>query len=57
MRQQLFCNNGTAHVMFELTNALIELGVPTVPQDEVASLARDYVQREEGLFRRGAPEK
>ncbi len=57
MRQQLFCNSSLAHVMFELTNALIELGVPAVPQDEHASLAMAYIHREEDLFRAGAPEK
>ena len=57
MRQQLFCNASLAHVMFELTNALIELGVPTVPQDEQAMLSKAFVHREEHLLRAGAPEK
>jgi len=57
MRQQLFCNASVAQVMFELTNALIELRVPTVPQDEHQALSRDYVCREEALFREGAPGK
>ncbi len=57
MRQQLFCNSSLAHVMFELTNALIELGVPAVAQDEHAALAMAYIHREEDLFRAGAPEK
>jgi glycosyltransferase involved in cell wall biosynthesis len=43
--------------MFELTNALIELGVPTVPQDEHALLAKEFIHREKDLFRAGAPEK
>src|SRR5205085_9380533 len=33
MRQQLFSNSSLSQVMFELTNALIELGFPTIPQD------------------------
>jgi glycosyltransferase involved in cell wall biosynthesis len=57
MRQQLFCNASLAHVMFELTNALIELGVPTVPQDEHSIFSKDFIHREEDLFRTGAPEK
>ena len=57
MRQQLFCNASLAHVMFELTNALLELGVPTVPQDEHSILSKDFVHREEDLFQAGAPEK
>ncbi len=57
MRQQLFCNSSLAHVMFELTNALIELRVPTVPQEEHAILSRGYIHREDALFRLGAPEK
>jgi len=57
MRQQLFCNASLAHVMFELTNALIELGVPTVPQDEHSIFSKEYIHREEALFRTGAPEK
>ncbi len=57
MRQPLFSNSSVAHVMFELTNALIEIGVPTVPQDEQAMLSRSYIHREEDLFRAGAPEK
>lgn len=57
MRQQLFCNASLAYVMFELTNALIELGVPTIPQDEHACLSKGFIHREEDLFRAGAPEK
>ncbi len=57
MRQQLFCNASPAHVMFELTNALIELGVPTVPQDEHSVLSKGYIHREEELLRVGAPKK
>ena len=57
MRQHLFCNTSLAQVMFELTNSLIELGVPTVPQDEHARFAKEYIQREEELFQRGARQK
>jgi len=57
MRQQLFCNGSLAHVMFELTNALIELGVPTVPQEEHAVFSKGYIHREDDLFRAGAPDK
>ncbi len=57
MRQQLFCNTSWAQVMFELTNALIELGVPTVPQDDHLFLAKGYIHREEELLRTGSPAK
>ncbi len=57
LRQQLFCNTSWAQVMFELTNALIEMGVPVIPQDEQALFGKGYIQREEDLFRTGAPEK
>ena len=58
MRQQLFCNSSVAQVMFELTNALIELGIPTVPQEEHAIFSQDgYILREEELVRSGAPDK
>jgi glycosyltransferase involved in cell wall biosynthesis len=57
MRQQLFCNASLAHVMFELTNALLELGAPAVAQDEAALLSKAYIHREEELWRAGAPGK
>ncbi len=57
MRQHLFCNTSVAQVMFELTNALIDLGVPVVPQDEHAIFNGGYIEREEELYRSGAPEK
>jgi glycosyltransferase involved in cell wall biosynthesis len=57
MRQHLFCNTSVAHVMFELTNALIELGVPTIPQEEHLAFSKSYIHREEALFREGAPAK
>ena len=58
MRQQLFCNTSVAQVMFELTNALMELGIPAVPQEEHAIFANNsYIRREEDLFRLGASEK
>lgn len=57
MRQQLFCNSSLAHVMFELTSALIELGLPTVPQEEHSIFSKGFIHREEELFRTGAPEK
>jgi glycosyltransferase involved in cell wall biosynthesis len=57
MRQELFSNSSVANVMFELTNALIELGVPTIPQDEHRVLAREVFHREENLLRAGAPAK
>jgi hypothetical protein len=43
--------------MFELTNALIELGVPAVAQDDPALLSKSFVHREEELWRAGAPAK
>ncbi len=57
MRQQLFCNASLSHVMFELTNALIELGLPVVAQDEHPALAKGFVHREEDVFRASAPHK
>ncbi len=57
MRQQLFCNVSLSQVMFELTNALIKLGVPTIPQDEHMLLARGFVRREESMLRETCPEK
>jgi glycosyltransferase involved in cell wall biosynthesis len=57
MRQQLFCNGSFAQVMFELTNALLELGVPIIPQDEHLPFGKGYVHREEELFRNGSPDK
>ena len=57
MRQQLFCNTSLAHVMFELTNALIELGIPTVPQAEHMFFSKGFIHREEELYRLGAPAK
>ena len=43
--------------MFELTNALLELGFPAVAQDEHLLLAKKYIHREEDLFRASAPAK
>ena len=57
MRQQLFCNSSLAHVMFELTNALLELGVPTVAQEEHPEFAKRYIHREEISLRNAVPEK
>ena len=57
MRQQLFCNSSLAQVMFELTNALVELDVPTVAQDELLLFAKQGISREEGLVRAGASKK
>lgn len=58
MRQQLFCNTSLAQVMFELTNALLELGVPAVPQDEHQVFSTSsYIHREEEVYRAGAPDK
>jgi glycosyltransferase involved in cell wall biosynthesis len=57
MRQQLFCNSSLAQVMFELTNALIELGVAAVAQDEHPQFAKPYIHREEESLRAAAPEK
>ncbi len=57
MRQHLFCNASVAQVMFELTNALIELGVPTVAQEEQAVFSKGYMHREEEFWRAGAPAK
>jgi glycosyltransferase involved in cell wall biosynthesis len=57
MRQQLFCNTSWAQVMFELTYALIKLGVPTIPQDEQSLLQKEFISREEELIKEGATEK
>jgi glycosyltransferase involved in cell wall biosynthesis len=57
MRQQLFGNSSLSQVMFELSNALIELGVPTIPQDEVPIFAGGFVHREEQLFRSSSAAK
>jgi len=54
MRQHLFCNSSWAQVMFELTNALLELGFPTIPQKEHELFAKNYIHREEEYFRTGA---
>jgi len=43
--------------MFELTNALLETGIPTVPQEEHMIFSSESVQREEDMFRLGAMEK
>jgi glycosyltransferase involved in cell wall biosynthesis len=55
MRQHLFCNASVAQVMFELTNALIELGVPTVAQEEQTVFSKAYMHREDEFWRAGAP--
>jgi glycosyltransferase involved in cell wall biosynthesis len=57
MRQHLFCNSSLATVMFELTNALLELGFNAVPEDEHDFFSREYIRREDDLYRSGAPEK
>ena len=57
MRQHLFHNVSLAQAMFELTNALLELGVPAVPQAEVESFSKAWFQSEEDLYRSGSPEK
>ncbi|HXP63342.1 MAG TPA: glycosyltransferase family 4 protein [Dongiaceae bacterium] len=57
MRQQLFCNSSLAQVMFELTNALIELGFPAVAQDEHPEFSKPYIHREEEVLRAAAVEK
>ncbi len=57
MRQQLFCNTSLAQVMFELTSALIELGVPTIPQEEHSFFSKSFIHREADLYRKGAPKK
>ncbi len=57
MRQQLFCNASLAQVMFELTNALIQLGVPAVAQDDHPVFSKPYVHREEDLVRTAASGK
>jgi glycosyltransferase involved in cell wall biosynthesis len=57
MRQQLFSNTSLAHVMFELTNALIELGIPTVPQAEHTFFSKGFIHQEEDRYRLGAPDK
>jgi glycosyltransferase involved in cell wall biosynthesis len=57
MRQQLFCNTSLAQVMFELTNALIELGMPTVAQAEHSILSKGFIHCEQDLLRTGAPDK
>jgi len=57
MRQQLYANCSSAQAMFELTNALLETGIPTVPQEEHMIFSSESVQREEDMFRLGAMEK
>lgn len=57
MRHFLYCNSSLSQTFFELTNALIELGVPAIPQDTPLLLARDFVQRERDIYATGAPEK
>jgi glycosyltransferase involved in cell wall biosynthesis len=54
LRQHAFCNVSLSHVMFELTNALLELRYPAVPQPEHALLQRQYICSEEALYASGA---
>jgi len=57
MRQPLFCNSSLGQITFELTNALLECGVPAVPQEEHAILFGNGCYRDEDWFRLNAPEK
>jgi glycosyltransferase involved in cell wall biosynthesis len=57
MRQHLFCNISLSHVMFELTNSLLELGVPTIPQAQQGDLTPSHIVLEEELYRTGTGDK
>ena len=57
MRHHVFCSSSVGQAMFQLTNALLELGVSAIPQDEFLFLRRDFFKCEEDLYRVGAPLK
>lgn len=57
IRQHLFCNTSFSHTTFELTNALLEMGIPTVAQDEWFGFSKEYIKREEEFYRIGSPKK